>query len=185
MTVAYVKNSNGSGGLVQNTFRDTAGTFHTLLSDNFTDSDGNPFIVFRDQLIIKPLGISNQVFHVTDTRIFLATVDKELNMTCPVQDEFCAVKDPGEVLDYTCDYTDVFEESDPPDSIVSSSWTLTICGKETTLVIDDDTQFTNQTATVWVSGGILTGLGHELTNHITCASGRQYERTITLWIQSK
>jgi hypothetical protein len=187
MTIAYVKNADGSGATVQNTFRDSGGTLHTLLSDDFTDSDGNPFLVFRDQLVVVPVGTSNQVFHVTDTRTFLATVDKELNMTCPVQDEFCAIKDPGEILDYTCDYTDVLAESDPPDSITASTWTLLSCasGKETTLSILDDTQFTDTTATVWMGGGSITGLSHELTNHITCASGRQYERTITLWIQSK
>jgi hypothetical protein len=73
MTIAYVKNADGSGGLVQNTFRDSAGTLHTI-SNDFTDSSGGVFTVFRDQLIIVPTTGSNQLFHATDTRTFLATV---------------------------------------------------------------------------------------------------------------
>jgi hypothetical protein len=106
-------------------------------------------------------------------------------MSCPIQDDFCAIKDPSEVLDYTIDYTDVLAQSDPPDSIVSSTWAIGQRTLETTLTIVDDTIFTVNTATVWMSGGSLTGLQHRLTNHITCASGRQYERTITFVIQSK
>ena len=74
MTIAYVKNADGSGGLVQNTFRDSAGTLHTV-SNDFTDSDGNVFTIFREQLLITPTGDSNQVFRATDARTFLATVE--------------------------------------------------------------------------------------------------------------
>ena len=74
MTIAYIKNADGTGGLVQNTFRDTAGVLHVLLSDYFTDSAGLQHLVFRDDLFIIPTGTSRQVFHVTASpRRFTAT----------------------------------------------------------------------------------------------------------------
>ena len=186
MTIAYVKNADGSGATVQNTFRDDAGTLHTLLSNDYTDDAGVQHTVFRDQLITIPSKNSRRVFEITDDRKFVATVIKDgPGMTCKTIDEFCATKDPGEVLDYTIDYETVMNESEPPDSIVASTWVLDLHPKETTLAIDDDTQFTITSATVWISGGAYTGLHHLLTNHVTCASGRQYERTITIWIKSK
>ena len=186
MTIAYVKNADGSGATVQNTFRDDAGTLHTLLSDYFTDDSGAQTLIFRDQLLTTPAKSSRRVFEITDNRRFVATVTKdEVGMTCQTIDEFCAAKDPGEILDYTIDYETVMNESEPPDSIVSSTWVLDLHPKETTLTIDDDTPFTDFTTTVWISGGAYTGLQHLLTNHVICASGRHYERTITIWIKSK
>lgn len=186
MTIAYIKNADGSGATVQNTFRDNAGVLHTLLSDYFTEDVGTQTLIFRDQLLTKPAKGSKRVFSITDNRKFVATVIKDgAGMTCQTIDEFCATKDPGEVLDYTIDYEDVMNESEPPDSIVASTWVLDLRPLETTLNIDDASQFTIIDATCWISGGSLTGLGHKLTNHVTCASGRQYERTITIWIKSK
>jgi hypothetical protein len=186
MTVAYVKNSDGSGGTVQNQFRDAAGTLHTLLSDYYTDDAGTQHLIFRDIIISKPAKSSLRVFEITDDRKFVATVVKDdPGMTCKSIDEFCATKDPGEVLDYTIDYEAVMNESEPPDAIVASTWTLALHNAETTLAIDNDTQFTSTDATVWISGGLYTGLQHKLINHVICASGRHYERTITIWIKSK
>lgn len=186
MTIAYVKNADGSGATVQNTFRDDAGTLHTLLSDYYTDDPGAQHLIFRTQLITTPKKGAKRVFEITDNRKFVATVTKdEAGMTCQTIDEFCATKDPGEVLDYTVDYETVMNESDPPDSIVASTWVLTQHSKETTVNIDNDSIFTDFTATAWISGGALTGLDHKLTNHITTAAGRHYERTITIWIKSK
>lgn len=186
MTIAYVKNADGSGATVQNTFRDSAGTLHTLLSDYYTDDAGVQHLIFRDQLLTVPKKGSNRVFETTDDRRFVATViTDDPQMTCKTIDEFCATKDPGEVLDYTIDYETVLNESEPPDSIVASTWVLDLHVKETTLAIDNGTQFSDFTATAWISGGTLTGLGHKLTNHITTAAGRHYERTIMIWIKSK
>lgn len=186
MTIAYIKNADGSGATVQNTFRDSAGTLHTLLSDYFTEDSGVQTLIFRDQLLTTPKKGGKRVFEITDTRKFVATVTKDdPQMTCQTIDEFCAAKDPGEILDYTIDYEAVMNESEPPDSIVSSTWAIDLHPKETTLAIDDDSQFTDFTATVWISGGVYTGLNHRLTNHVITASGRHYERTITIWIKSK
>ena len=54
MTVAYVKNSDGSGGLVQNTFRDDAGVLHTL--GLYYTSDGIIYHqVFFDYLMLMEI----------------------------------------------------------------------------------------------------------------------------------
>jgi hypothetical protein len=185
MTVAYYRSADGGGATVQNTYRRADGTLHTL-DNSYTNAAGVPYIIFRDKLITTQIGASKRLFITTDTRKFTATVVKgDVTMTCRDIDEFCAAKDPTEVLDYTIDYTDVMNESDPPDSIVSSSWSLLLAAPETGLQIDDDSQFTLTTATAWISGGVRTSLEHQLINHITCASGRQYERSITIWLVSK
>lgn len=185
MTIAYYRTADGTGATVQNTYRRADGTLHTL-DNSYTNAAGVPYVIFRDKLITTQIGTSKRLFLTTDTRKFTATIVKgDVGMTCRDIDDFCAAKDPTEVLDYTIDYTDVMNESDPPDSIVASSWTLQLAAPETALAIDDDTQFTGTTATAWISGGVRTSLEHQLTNHITCASGRQYERSITIWIVSK
>ena len=184
MTIAYYRTADGGGATVQNKYRSADGVLHTL-SNSYTNAVGTPYIVFRDQLITKPIGPSKRLFTPTDVRTFTATIVKgDVTMTCRDIDDFCAAKDPTEVLDYTIDYTNVMNESDPPDSIVSSSWSLELAAPETTLQIDSD-GFDGTTATAWISGGLRTSLEHQLVNHITCASGRQYERSITVWIVSK
>ena len=73
MTVAYVRNADGSGGLVQNTFRDAAGTLHTLSSDYYT-SDGIIFHqVFFDYLATPTPKGTGRRFRAQDSRIFIAT----------------------------------------------------------------------------------------------------------------
>ena len=72
MTVAYVKNADGSGGLCQNTFRDSAGTIHTL-TNNFRDSVGAYHQVFFAQLFTPTPKGSGRRFRVQDKRIFVAT----------------------------------------------------------------------------------------------------------------
>lgn len=70
MTIAYVKNADGTGGEVQNTFRDSAGALHTL-SDFFTDSLGVQHQVFFDLLWTGPSSAKGQVFDVVaDPRVF-------------------------------------------------------------------------------------------------------------------
>ena len=41
-----------------------------------------------------------------------------------IVDNFCAIKDPGEVLDYTIDWSDVLNATDPVDSITVSTWAI-------------------------------------------------------------
>jgi len=95
---------------------------------------------------------------------------------------FAVTKDPQSVLDYQIDYTTVMAASTPDDAIASSAWAMV--GIESDLVIDSNS-FTDDIATVWLSGGGKLGSIYRLTNHIVCASGREYDRTIKVTIQSK
>jgi len=78
MTVAYVKNADGSGGLVQNTFRDAAGVLHTLEND-YTDGNGSSHQVFFDYVpTTTPTG-KGQKFKAVDSRVFIATDQRMFN----------------------------------------------------------------------------------------------------------
>jgi hypothetical protein len=103
-------------------------------------------------------------------------------MTCCTVDAFCAVKDPEEVLDYNIDYTVLLQETEPDDAIATSTWS--ILHDDGSLLIDTDAH-DGLIATVWLSAGGKLGSFWKVTNHITTTAGREYERTITVWIQSK
>jgi hypothetical protein len=72
MTVAYVKNANGSGGLCQNTFRDSAGILHTL-SNFYTDDAGDQYQVFFPYLPTTTPKNKGRIFSARDSRVFVAT----------------------------------------------------------------------------------------------------------------
>jgi hypothetical protein len=72
MTVAYVKGADGTGGLVQNTFLDSAGTTHTLIAI-YIGTDLIPYTVFWDLLPTSPPAGQGQLFRVTETRVYVAT----------------------------------------------------------------------------------------------------------------
>ena len=99
-----------------------------------------------------------------------------------VLDNFCATKDPQEVLDYTIDYTVILQTTTPDDAIAISSW---IIDKDDGSLIITASSHDGLIAQVWVSGGGKLGSTWKLINHITTTDGREYERTITLKIRSK
>mgnify|MGYP000153072281 CR=1 FL=1 len=72
MTVAYVKNADGSGGLVQNTHLDDAGTLHTL-TNFYNDDAGVPHQVFFTYLPTPTPKGTGRRFRAQDSRIFTAT----------------------------------------------------------------------------------------------------------------
>jgi len=86
---------------------------------------------------------------------------------------FAAIKDPDAILDYSIDWINVLNSSNPADTISTSSWSNT-----GTLTIDSDSN-TDTRATVWVSGGTLNTLD-KLTNEITTVGGRTYVKTINV-----
>ena len=99
-----------------------------------------------------------------------------------VLDNFCATKDPQEVLDYTIDYTTILQSSTPDDAISISSW----------FIYNDDGSMTLSNAShdgliakIWTAGGGKLGNLVKLTNHITTTSGREYERTIKIRVYAK
>lgn len=89
---------------------------------------------------------------------------------------FKAVKDPDAVLDYRIDWTNVLNNSDPVDTIASSSWVV-----DGGMTIDSDSDASGIT-TAWVSGGTLETLGR-LVNTIITAGGRTHVRTIEVSIK--
>jgi hypothetical protein len=79
MTVAYVKNADGSGGLVQNTFKDSAGALHTL-TNFYTDDAGVPHQVFFEYLPTTTPANKGRIFRATDSRVFNATDQRTFNV---------------------------------------------------------------------------------------------------------
>ena len=84
------------------------------------------------------------------------------------------VKDSDAVLDYTVNWADWLGV----DTISSSSWTV-----PTGLTEDSDSN-TDQTATVWLSGGTV-GQTYEVVNSIVTAAGREDDRTIVIRVEEK
>ena len=97
-------------------------------------------------------------------------------------DDFRACKDPNELLDYSIDYSIIFNATDPPDGFVSSTWTVTPAG----LTIENTAiDIPNKKVTAWVSGGLKLETRYKLVNHIGTVSGREFERTILIIIRNK
>lgn len=186
MTIASIKLPAFWGSqTIDNIIEDENSIVQTL-DNNLLDENGTLILIFQDLLQIVPSVGSRQVFlTLTDNRKFIVIATKDDELTCQPLDEFCAIKDPGETLDYTIDYSAIMNASEPPDSIASSTWMLELTGTESSLALTGSSGYNGTTATVWISGGNRTGLKHRLINHIICASGRHYERTITIWIKSK
>lgn len=83
------------------------------------------------------------------------------------------VKDPGEVLDYAVDWSAHLADGD---TIVSSSWVVA-----TGLTVGTDSETTTRT-TIWLSGG-TAGTEYRVTNTVTTAQGRTFERSFTVTVQ--
>lgn len=84
-------------------------------------------------------------------------------------------KDPQAVKDYGWTWARRLADGEV---IVASTWAVDDPG----LTIDDDSQFTDTTTAVWVSGGELGAL-YTVTNHITTSEGREDDRSHTIFIR--
>lgn len=84
-------------------------------------------------------------------------------------------KDPGDVKDYAIDWSQhlLVEGEDAGDTITASTWVVAAG-----LTKDSDFDTTTRT-TVWLSGG-TAGVEYLVTNHVTTAQGRQFERSFTV-----
>lgn len=87
-------------------------------------------------------------------------------------------KDPDEKLDYVRDWTARLAG----DTIATSDWTR-VEDDPGGLVIDSDTH-TDSTATVWLTGGTL-GTDVHVTNHVTTAGGREFDKTLRFQIRAR
>lgn len=84
-------------------------------------------------------------------------------------------KDPDDVKDYKLDWSDPLNEDS--DTIATSSWTLPAASGLT----EDSSSETTTTTTIWLSGGNVGNW--EITNRITTAGGRTYDKTRVLVIK--
>ena len=79
MSVAYVRSSDGTGALVQNTFLDSAGALHTLAT-LYVSSDNIGYEVFFDYLPTTIPKGRGRKFRALDSRIFIATDQRTFNV---------------------------------------------------------------------------------------------------------
>jgi hypothetical protein len=87
------------------------------------------------------------------------------------------IKDPDATLDYYVDWTAWLAG----DTIVASTW----CVMPSSLVVDSDAIIVGlQKTVVWLSGGV-DGTTYTATNHITTATGREDDRSITIAVEDK
>lgn len=93
---------------------------------------------------------------------------------------FSATKDPTEVLDYGIDYTALFNEVTPADSISLSAWAVSPTGE----LLIDSSGTNGNIAEVWLSGGVLNRK-YDVTNTVTTTNGRVFERTIKVTMKNK
>jgi hypothetical protein len=87
--------------------------------------------------------------------------------------------DPNEVVDYKWDWA-AHGALEDGETIVAS--TVVADPNDGVLVINS-TEFTDTTATVWVTGGDLNQI-YVLTNHITTSEGREYDSELTLLVSN-
>lgn len=80
-----------------------------------------------------------------------------------------APKDPDEVKDYSIDWLKLLGT----DTIIASNWIV-----PSGLTKDSDS-FSDSATIIWTSGG-SAGESYSLTNRITTAGGRTYDRTVKL-----
>jgi hypothetical protein len=81
-------------------------------------------------------------------------------------------KDPNEVKDYEIDWSDLLDT----DTISTTTWLM-----PTGVTKNSDTN-TTTTTTIWLSSG-TAGTTYSLTNRITTAGGRTYDRTVKLKVK--
>lgn len=98
------------------------------------------------------------------------------------------IKDPQDVLDYAVDWNRSRDGAPdgtgmlaPSETITDSTWVVqTGLTKEASPA---PTSVAGKT-TVWISGGIA-GQRYEITNHITTSQGRQYDKTISVYVRNR
>ncbi len=83
--------------------------------------------------------------------------------------EYLCRKDPDELQDYTVDWASFLGA----DTIATSSWSVPAG------LTNSASSKTTTTATVWLSGG-TGGYEYEVTNTITTAAGRTYEKSMII-----
>jgi hypothetical protein len=84
----------------------------------------------------------------------------------------------NEKLDYEIDWGPRLRDSNPPDNIAASAWTIP--GGLTS----SSPSFTSKKTKIWLESGVL-GTTYSCVNRITTATGRILEQTVQLPIVAK
>jgi len=84
-------------------------------------------------------------------------------------------KDPADILDYMGSWASQMDAD--TDTIASSTWVLD------TGLTEVSSSFTNTQTSIFVSGGD-DGSEYDVTNRITTAGGRTYERSFTIRVRN-
>ncbi len=88
--------------------------------------------------------------------------------------------DPGETLDYSCDWTAFLEDAgSPTDAVQTSAWSIVPAGP----MLSGEGLGAN-VASVFVAGATL-GQVYRLSNKITTLQGRTAERSVTLRCENR
>lgn len=85
-------------------------------------------------------------------------------------------QDPQEKLDYTQDWSDELGA----DTIASDTWAIAPTGP----TMSGETNPSTQSGTIFVQG-LTAGTFYTLTHQVTTTAGRIFERTISIWAESK
>lgn len=89
------------------------------------------------------------------------------------------VKDPGDVKDYKIDWTShLLVNGVAGDTVTVSTWVVQTGITQTTPA----PSFTTTSTTIWLTGG-TAGSEYRITNHVTTAQGRQFERSFFVNVQ--
>lgn len=83
-------------------------------------------------------------------------------------------KDPDEVLDYHVDWTARLDG----DTILTSIWEMPVG------IIKDSDNATNDSTTIWLSGGTL-GANYVMVNRVTTAAGRTMDQSVKLKVRTR
>lgn len=89
-------------------------------------------------------------------------------------------KDPGSVLDYGLDWSEL-TSADP---IVESTWTVTTTPSDLTIDESPPSSFSGDETRVWLSGG-TDGRTYDVVNQIRTQAGRVYERTLEVQVKDR
>lgn len=89
-------------------------------------------------------------------------------------------KDPQAVKDYQLNWTDYLTELSEGDTLISSTWSITV-GPDDELSIGADV-LAHPATTVWVSGGTVD-MTYWVTNHVVTNEGREDDQSIIIKIK--
>jgi hypothetical protein len=92
------------------------------------------------------------------------------------------IADPSDKKDYTYNWASrlLVGGEDVGDTISTSTWTVPTGITQTTPTPSN----TTTTTTIWLTGG-TDGVHYKITNHVTTAQGREYDRSFVVQVKNQ